>query len=177
MSGVSATVNGISAPVSAMSPGQLTIQIPYDVGSGPAILGVNNNGQIASYIFQMSPSAPGIFTDQTGALTPVASGLAGQPISLFMTGEGDVSSSLLTGTTPGPGTPLYRLPQPLLPVTVTVGGLPAIVSFAGITSGLVGKSQVNFTIPPAAAPGPQPVVVTVGGVPSPPAILTVNPPQ
>jgi uncharacterized protein (TIGR03437 family) len=177
MAGVSATINGISAPVSAVAPGQLTIQIPYDVGSGTAVLGVNNNGQIASYIFQMAPSAPGIFTDSNGALAPTASGQAGQPMALYMTGEGDVSPSLLTGDTPIPGTPQSRLPRPLLTVSVTVGGLPAAVSFAGVTSGLVGESQVNFTIPPDVTPGPQPVVVTVGGVSSPPALLTVTPSQ
>ena len=177
MAGVSATVNGISAPLSALSPGQLTIQIPFEAGSGAAVLGVNNNGQIASYTFQMAASAPGIFTDPTGAPAPFGSGEAGKPTTVFITGEGDVSPSLLTGTTPTSGTPQSRLPQPLLPVTVTVGGLPAVVSFAGITSGLVGESQVNFTIPPGVSPGPQPVVVTVGGVPSPPATLTVNPPQ
>ncbi len=175
--GVSATINGVSAPVSSVSPDQLTIQIPYEVGSGPAVLGVNNNGQIAAYSFQIAPAAPGIFTDSSGAPAPTGSGLAGQPFALYITGEGDVFPSLLTGATPQLGTPPSRLPQPLLPVAVTVGGLPAVVSFAGISSGLVGESQVLFTIPPNAAPGPQPVVVTVGGVASPQAILTVNPPQ
>ena len=49
-------------------------------------------------------------------------------------------------------------------MSVTVGGLPATVSFAGTPIGLVGISQINFTVPAAAPLGSQAVVITVGGV-------------
>src|SRR6202035_2041484 len=62
MSGVSATINGVSAPLYSISPSLLNIQIPYEIGAGPAVLGVNNNGKVSSYLFQVAPSAPGIFT-------------------------------------------------------------------------------------------------------------------
>jgi len=38
----------------------------------------------------------------------------------------------------------------------------------------VGVTQINFTIPSNAPTGPQPVVVTVGGVPSNAATITVQ---
>jgi uncharacterized protein (TIGR03437 family) len=60
---------------------------------------------------------------------------------------------------------------------VTVGGVPAQVPFSGITPGFVGATQINFTVPPAAPSGPQPVVVTVGGVASRPLTLNVTPAQ
>jgi uncharacterized protein (TIGR03437 family) len=66
-----------------------------------------------------------------------------------------------------------KLPAPILPVKVTVGGVPATVSFAGIPSGLVGVSQIDFTVPAAVPPGPQPVVVTVGSVSAPAVTLTI----
>jgi len=175
MAGVAATVNGITAPVSAVAPDQLTIQIPYETGAGPAVLGVNNNGQVAAYSFQVAPSAPGIFTDQNGGLVPVASGRPGQTLVMSITGEGDTSPVLANGSTPALGTSQSRLPSPRLPVTMTIGGIQAQVVSASIPSGFVGKTQISFKIPLDAAPGVQPVVVTVGGVDSPPANLTVTP--
>ncbi len=175
LAGVSATVNGIPAPLYYVSPGQLNIQIPYEAGAGSAVLGVNNNGQVASYIFTVAPSAPGIFTDSSSALVPFSSGKPGDTLTLFITGEGDVSPTLATGSSPFTFTPLALLPQPRLPLSVTVGGVTAVISFGGIPPGLAGVTQVNFVIPNNATPGLQPVVVTVGGVASGAANLTVTP--
>jgi len=82
---------------------------------------------------------------------------------------------LATGASPFIDTPLALLPQPLLAVGVTVGGLPAPIAFAGIPPGLAGVTQINFVVPGSAPLGVQPVVVTVGGVASPPASLTITP--
>ena len=152
MRGVSATVNGIPAPLYFVSSGQLNIQIPYETGAGPAVLGVLNNGQAAAFTFQVAPSAPGIFTS-SGALVP----------------------SLATGASPFSQTPLALLPQPLLPVSVTVGGTAATISFVGIPPGLAGVTQINFVIPTGTPAGVAPVVVSAGGVPSQPAQLTIVP--
>jgi uncharacterized protein (TIGR03437 family) len=70
---------------------------------------------------------------------------------------------------------LARLPQPQLPVTVTVAGEQAAILFKGIQSGEVGATQINYQVPADAPLGVQQVVVTVGGVASPPAKLTVTP--
>jgi uncharacterized protein (TIGR03437 family) len=69
---------------------------------------------------------------------------------------------------------LSQLPKPQLPVTVTVGGVPATIPFIGIVSGLVGVTQINFTIPNGVPTGVQPVVVTVGTAASPPANINVT---
>lgn len=175
MAGVSATINGIPAPLYYVSSGQLNIQIPYQVGAGAAVLGVNNNGQLASSIFTVSPTAPGVFADASRALVPTSSGRRGDILILFLTGEGEVTPPLATGTSPFFATPLGLLPQPGLPLGVTVGGVAATVVFAGIPPGLAGVTQVNFVIPNGVLPGIQPLVVTVGGVPSAAANLTVTP--
>ena len=174
--GASATVNGIAAPFYYASPGQLNIQIPYETGIGPAVLGVNNNGQVAAYVFTVAASAPGIFTDPNhpSALVPYSSGKRGDTLLIFITGEGQVSPALPDGASPFIATPLSLLPQPTLPVAVTVGGAPAQIAFAGIPSGLAGATQINFVIPPNAPLGVQPVVVTVGGIASPAATITVG---
>lgn len=174
MRGVSATVNGVPAPLYFVSSGQLNLQVPYETGAGTAVLGVNNNGQVASYLFQVAPSAPGIFTDMSRALVPASSGKPGDILLLFVTGEGDVAPPLATGTTPFIGTPVNLLPQPRSPLTVTVGGIAADVLFAGVPSGVAGVTQVNFVVPKGLSPGVQQVVVTVGGVPSAPSKLNVT---
>ena len=178
MSGASAAVNGIPAPFYYASPTQLNIQIPYTTGSGPAVLGVNNSGQVASFVFQVTASSPGIFTDpnQPSALVPYAAGKPGDTLLAFITGEGEVSPPLLTGATPFFGTPVELLPAPLQPLSVTVGGVTAQIAFAGIPPGLAGVTQINFVIPDSAPAGVQPVVVTVGGVASPAASITVTSP-
>jgi uncharacterized protein (TIGR03437 family) len=174
MQGVSATVNGVAAPLYYVSPTQINLQIPYETGAGTAVVGINNKGKVASFPFNTSVTAPGIFV-QNGNLVPVASGKPGDVLVLFMTGEGDVDPALFTGASPAAGTAVDKLPQPRMPVTVTVGGIAAEVQFEGIPTLLVGTTQINFVIPANVAPGVQPVVVTSNGVSSPPANITVTP--
>ncbi len=176
LAGVSVTVNGISAPLYAAAPGQLKVQIPYEAGSGAAAVAVNNNGKVAYFPVVLKTAAPGIFTSASGALSANATGKQGQTIVSYVTGEGDLSPSTPTGATPDvlAQRHIAVCPKPRLPVTVTVGGLPAVVTFAGLQSGTAGLMQVNFTIPANVTPGVQPVVVSVGGVPSAPATVTVQ---
>jgi uncharacterized protein (TIGR03437 family) len=174
MSGVSATVNGIAAPLWFISPAQINLQIPYETTAGPAVLGIDNSGQIASYLFNVAPTAPGIFAFN-GNLVPYATGAQGQTIIAFVTGDGDVTPSLATGATASSGLTLAQYPKSRQALSLTVGGEKAAVVFDGIVPGLIGVTQVNFTIPADAQTGVQPVVVTVGGVSSAPVNLMVTP--
>ncbi len=174
LAGASVTVNGITAPLYFVSPGQLNIQVPYETGAGPAVLGVNYNGQVAAFPFTVAPAAPGIFSAQDKSLVPFNSGTAGQVLLAYITGEGDVSPSIATGATSPSTTALDRLPRARQAISLTVGGIPAAIAFAGIPSGLAGATQINFTVPPVLTPGVYPVVVAVGGVESPPVTLTVK---
>jgi uncharacterized protein (TIGR03437 family) len=179
MQGVSATVNGVAAPISYASAGQLNIQVPYETAAGPALLAVNRGGQVATYPFTVSMTAPGVlatvFENSTGQ--PVTSAPVGDVLLLFMTGDGDVTPFLTTGATPSSSTNTAQLPKPRLPVTVTVGGVAAQVLFAGVPSGLAGVTQIDFVAPANVPVGEQDVVVTVGGVAAPAVKLTVAPPS
>ena len=95
--------------------------------------------------------------------------------TLYMNGVGEVSPALRTALSPSSTTALANLPKPVLPLAVTVGGTRVFLQFAGIAPGFVGVAQVNFIVPGSVELGPQPVVVTVGGVPSPPVNLMVQP--
>jgi uncharacterized protein (TIGR03437 family) len=175
MQGVSATVNGVAAPLYYVSPYQINLQIPYETGAGTAVVGINNNGKVASFSFNTTPTAPGIF-EPYGHLAPIASGKPGDVVVLFMTGEGDVTPALFTGASPAAGTAVDKLPQPRLHVAVTVAGIAAAIQFEGIPTLLVGTTQINFVIPPGVPSGVQTVVVTSNGVASPGVSIAVTPP-
>jgi uncharacterized protein (TIGR03437 family) len=175
--GVSATVNGVSAPLYYVSPTQIDLQIPYETGAGPAVLGLNNNGQIASFPIQVTATAPGLFPFAIdaikGNLTLVVQ--QNQILTLYITGDGDVTPTLATGATPPFNTNPAKYPAPRQPLSVTIGGVSAPVGFAGIPNGVAGVTQIDMTVPANAPLGQQPLVVTVGGVPSQAVMLTVNP--
>ncbi len=171
-SGVTATVNGVPAPVVYTSPSQLNVQVPYAAGAGPAVLGINNNGEIAGYLFQVAPSAPGIFVDADGNVAPKSSVKAGALATLYLTGIGEVSPALKTAY--APSTAVSGQAKPMLPVSVTVGGVPAFVQVAALAPNQIGTAQVTFLVPAGAPAGTQPVVVTVGSAASPAANLIVQ---
>ena len=172
--GVSVTVNTIPAPLYYVSPGQINIQVPYEVAPGVATIIVTNNGQQSSTSMNISAAAPGIFTDANGSLVPANSAARGQVISLYLTGAGAVSPAVATGAAPAAGTPVANLPVPLQSAEVTVGGIHADIQFIGIPIGLAGITQINFQIPPGTPAGLEPVVVKIGGVASRSATLLVT---
>ncbi len=175
LAGVTVTVNGVAAPLYYVSPGQLNVQIPYETPVNSVVtMTISNNGLTASTTLRAAAAAPGIFTDASAAPVPDASLTRNGIGTLFITGDGAVAPALATGATPAAGTPLGSLPKPTQSVTLTVGGATAAIQFIGIPSGLAGVTQINYQVPANAPLGAQPVVVTVGGVASPGAMLTVK---
>jgi uncharacterized protein (TIGR03437 family) len=174
LAGTTVTVNGIAAPLYYVSPSQINMQIPYEIPSSTtAILKVTENGQTSTSQIYVQAAAPGIFADSAGRLVPYQTTGRGQTIVLFETGDGMVTPQPVTGSVPAAGV----IPVPTAKVSVTVGGLPAATPFAfiGVPSWSIGALQINFTIPSNAPLGVQPVVVTVGGVASAAANITVTP--
>ncbi|MEI9977298.1 MAG: protease pro-enzyme activation domain-containing protein [Ignavibacteriota bacterium] len=170
--GVTAAVNGIPAPIVYVSPTQVNVQIPYEVGAGPAVLGINNNGLVAGFPIAVAAAAPGIFADASGNLSPTATVAKGGTLTLYMTGAGELSAGFPAGLAP---TALEASEvQPLLPIAVTVGGAQAFLQTVIPTPNQVGTVQIVFTLPQSVEAGVQPVVVTVGGLSSPPVNITVQ---
>ena len=163
--GTAVTINGIAAPLLYISATQINFQLPYEVPAGQATLSVLFGGQTGSINFAVQAAAPGIFLDaQTGHIVPNESAAAGSTIGIFVTGAGTVMPPEQTGNAPTAGT----TPVPELPVTVTVGGVPATLSYFGIPNWSIGTLQINFVVPSTLAAGTQLVVVTTGGMASPP---------
>jgi uncharacterized protein (TIGR03437 family) len=168
-----------------VSPNQVNLQLPYELESGPAELAITSswNSTGVTYDFTVSDAAPGIFSYAStsgGLSSPIGSGStrAGSEVAIYVTGVGQVSPApgpqgdSPDGFAPLPGT----VPAPVLPVSITVGGVPVAQPFAyiGIPSWSVGVVQINFTIPSGVPAGSQPVVVTVGGFPSLPSNITIT---
>ena len=173
--GVSATVNGVPAPIYYTLLDQMVIQVPYETPAGSALLAVNENGRVATYFFTVYPSVPGIFVDSNNQLVPTGTAQRGSSLAFFMTGEGDVTGGLATGSSPSTSIPVNQLPAPRGQFSMTVGGISVTPLFVGIPYGLVGVTQVNFTVPANVPTGLQNVVVNVGGYKSVAAKLNITP--
>jgi adhesin/invasin len=166
-SDVAITVNGVPAAWNSASHTQIKFQIPYETSVGTAVVGVSYGTKVGAYVFQVAPSAPGIFADATGSVGPVQ---AGKSIALTMTGEGVMSPALADGTS-GSTALTYK---PALPFTLTIGGVPAFLTSYGMGSASY-DTTLNVAIPASAPTGVQPVVVTVAGVSSPPVNINITP--
>ena len=127
--------------------------------------GVDTPYQIATTQFQVAATAPGIFVFGDGTITPYNSGVRGGVYILFITGDGQVTPSVTTGSTPSTKN---ATPKPVQAVTLSIGGVDATsgILFIGIPSWSVGVTQINFTVPESVPIGTQQVIVTVGGVAS-----------
>jgi uncharacterized protein (TIGR03437 family) len=162
LAGSSASINGVPAPYNYASPTQIDIQIPYETQPGVAVLTVTGwEGQTFNYSFKVQAAAPGIFAAApclsiVCTAVPFASGSRGGTYTIFITGEGQVSPAATTGQAP------TNLPQPVLPVSMTIGGVDAPISFIGIPSWAVGVTQINFTVPANAPLGMQLLAAKVG---------------
>jgi uncharacterized protein (TIGR03437 family) len=179
--GVSATVNGIAAPIwgayPQVKPGvdQINLQIPYEAGSGPALLAIHNNGAVSYYQFQIAAAAPGLFGIWDPNGNPLTSVQQGQIVVAYITGDGDQTPTLATGAMAASTTSVNNLPKARLPESVSVGGVDVgKLLFNGMPTGFVGVTQINFKVPANAPLGKQDVVVTVGGVASNALSLTIT---
>jgi uncharacterized protein (TIGR03437 family) len=87
----------------------------------------------------------------------------GSIVVLYATGDGQTSPAGITGQASAAPFPL-----PLLPVSLTIGDIPANILFAGQAPGFVGVMQINAQVPSGFVPtGDLPVVLTVGTYQSP----------
>jgi len=186
LGGATVTLNGIAAPIFNSFPGQITVEIPVELaGQTSAQVVVTAGGQSSTpKTVSIGSFSPGIFTvnnQGTGqgivqlanTITFAAQansipGVASQPvarggfITIYATGLGAVNNPPGTGQPAVDGSSTTTTtPQ------VSVGGVPAQVTFSGLSPGFVGLYQVNVQIPQAAPTGDAvPVTLSIGGVPA-----------
>jgi uncharacterized protein (TIGR03437 family) len=89
----------------------------------------------------------------------------GDIVQAYGTGWGATTPSYGLGVIPGAAGTLTN------PFSLTLGGMPipaANIEYAGISPCCAGFYQVDFTVPAGVPSGPQPLVITIAGEPSPP---------
>lgn len=169
--------DGVPAPFVYALAGQTSVIVPYSVaGRSTTQMVVEYQGRRGDPVtLNVATAAPGLFSANSsgtgqGAILNQNSSInslsnpadKGSAVVLFGTGEGtgdpDVADGNVNATV---------FPKPRQSVTVTIGGIPAQVLYAGAAPGFVaGVLQVNAVVPANAPSGNVPVVVTVGGIAS-----------
>jgi uncharacterized protein (TIGR03437 family) len=160
LAGTRVLFEGIAAPVLYASDGRVNTVIPFTMYGYPSVrVQVEYNGALSDVApLTMSESAPFVFTGPDPG--------TGSPVAIVINQDGSVNSpskpaaagSIITmyGSGFGRTTPegvdgrlaAAPLPKPVLPVSATLGSLPATVLYAGDASGLVeGIVQLNIQLP------------------------------
>jgi len=176
INGVSATVNGEPAYVEFVSSTQLNVLLPVDLPSGQAQVQTVNNGlesapvtvniqAVGPAFFMLTGNkyvaaehADGSLAAPAGLISGATSTPAkgGETIAIYANGLGPTQPAVTNGQLIT--TPLNMAVTP----TVTIGGAPATVAFAGLIS--PGLYQVNVVVPNGLPAGDNAIVLQAGGV-------------
>lgn len=177
LNGVTLLVNGQAVPILAVTPWQVNAQLPPDLPDGPATFEVQfEDGTMSNAVQQevraISPvvlTAPNSdSTDCQDAVLQGGSGTlvdaknpasVGDTVAIYATGLGPTRPEEQAGIA-APASPPATLRYPL---TVLLGGMPALVTFAGLAPSLVGVYQINATIPTGLTAGRQQITLSVNG--------------
>jgi uncharacterized protein (TIGR03437 family) len=180
LDGVSITINGKPAAVSFVSPGQVNVLSPADIGTGSmSVIVKNANGQSAPATVTGTTALPAFyapFADSGGNLFVTAVAVngdllgkvgldprvkralrPGEIVLLFGTGFGDTSPVAPTDSVFTGAYPLRTLP------VIRFGNVTASVAFGGIVS--PGLYQFNLTVPEI-PDGDVPVTAQIGAIQS-----------
>jgi uncharacterized protein (TIGR03437 family) len=151
---------------------QINAQVPYETAGHTTVkVEVRLNGiAIGSTSIPIAAAAPGLFTWNGGTGPAIAVNADGtlngaatpapqtSIVIVYGTGGGSTNPTGVDGQISGPHqTPL------VLPVSATIGGQPASVTWAGEASGNPGTTEFDVVIPSNAPSGPQAIVVTIAG--------------
>jgi uncharacterized protein (TIGR03437 family) len=170
------TVNGVAVPMLFVSSQQINGQLPANV-NGNATMTLRTPGGISdNFYFSILPAAPSIFRTGTAGpetglatifrndngqlITPTNPIHPNDIITIYATGMGATSPAVDSGM-PAPAEPL---PNTVIAASVTLGGVPLNIMYAGLVPGEVGVYQVNASIPSNVPQGLEiPLVVAQGG--------------
>ena len=192
LDGTTVTIGGLSAFVSNISPGQVSAQVPANVGTGPeqVIVSTAAGGPSAPYLITVNSTQPGLyspamfnvggtqyvaatFTDNTtyvlppGAVPGITSrqAMPGETIIVYGSGFGPVRPNVNPGQ-------IAQTPNTLTAISsFQLGGAPATASYSGLelgavgTVGIVGVYQFSIVVPNIGPSDITPITFTLGGAP------------
>lgn len=180
------TVNGIPTPVLFVSPNQINAQMPFNVEGNVTMILRTPGGVSDNYNLVVRSAAPGVFRatiDGNNDVPTVVRARNNEVVTLsnpirrndalviVLTGLGKTNPAIDAGI-PAPGDPpLAALAQP----TVSLGGVPLAVSFAGLSPGQVGVYQINADVPNVIPTGVDiPLTISAAGASTTLAVRVVN---
>ncbi len=171
LAGTTVYFNNTPVPLLYTSAGQVAAFVPFGLTGSTVRIAVSYQGQVSASQVPVTAVAPALFTvgggtgqavafNQDGTLADAAHpAAAGSYVSFYATGTGATNPAGVTGTVSG-----TDLAPTVVPVTASVGGLPATVQYAGAApQQLAGVSQINIQIPTGLPAGDVPVVIQMGG--------------
>lgn len=167
--------DGIASPVFSAGSFLVKVQVPYEVAGRETVNVQASYRGVRSNVLRLrvAEASPEIFVrfgtvneasafDAAGRGNSQANGFAaGDLVVLFATGLGEISPAGVTGLAAG-----APLGKPVLPVSVSVGGLNAAVEYLSMAPGLIGVAQMHVRMPAVAGNGARlvPVAMTAGAV-------------
>jgi uncharacterized protein (TIGR03437 family) len=152
------TIDGQPIPLIFVSPNQVNAEMPIEALGDVTVDVYTPGGESANYNMVVLPNAPAVFLsgvagpdtnlptviDASNNLLVTDSNPVhhGDTLVIYLTGCGLTNPTVADGQ-PSPSSPLVSF---ITPPTVTLGGTPLSVTYAGLTPGEVGLCQINATV-------------------------------
>ena len=171
LAGSSVRVNGVPAPLLLVSPGQINLQLPFEVTGPEARIVVESQAGSSDRIsVPVAPTQPGVFTDAaTGFAAVIYAADAqapwnrpanpGEVLQVFATGLGAVSPRVESGE----AAPSLVLSPTLAAPEVLVGGRRLVPAFSGLAPFFAGLYQINVQLPADLPSGSHELFIEVDG--------------
>jgi uncharacterized protein (TIGR03437 family) len=171
LNNTSVLVGATQVPLYYVSPGQVNAElpVPLPLACCQRVVVLNNGVPSLPQQITSTPVDPGVAyfsgtlliaqRPDTSLVDQAHPAKPGEVLVMYLIGMGATNPSGVTGGLPPPG-----LAPTVVQPTVTVGTLPATVSFAGLSPTGIGLYQINFQVPPTSPAGTLDVVVQQGSV-------------
>lgn len=179
------TIGGEPAPLLYAGAGQINAVIPFGlpVNTSTQVILRQGDAYTTPVPITLAAANPAIFTTSgsgTGQgiiirpdgnyAQPGTPAQAGDELLIYAAGLG-ATNPQATAADAATATPLLYAAGT---VTLTIGGQPARVDFAGLAPGFAGLYQINAAVPSGVQGNTLPVVLSVGGQPGPPVTVAVQ---
>ena len=183
LAGTTVTVGGKPAYVDYVSPGQVNVQVPSGVPSGPQqVLVTTAGGTSVAFNVNVNSAQPGLlaplafsiqgkqyvvalFSNTLTYVLPIAvAGVStarakpGDSITLYGIGFGTVTPDIPAGQIVQPTNALQS------DLKISLGGVQANITYAGLAPNYVGLYQFNVVVPNIPASDSVPLTFSLGGV-------------
>ena len=173
LGGYTVSFDGVPAPLLYAGEGQINAVVPFSVaGKSTTAMALSTPGgeqyavslpvaDATPAIFELGTSGQGAILNSDYSVNSSSRPAArGSTVAIFATGTG----ALIPAVADGPVILPMALSVSAAPITVTIGGQNAVVSYQGTAPGLVaGVMQINAQVPAGIPPGNAvPVTITAG---------------